>query len=183
MYLFFLFNLIAITNGYYFGEERLCNVDNKEECIDNIVCSWCNITSKNNTMSICKNAGVCSTNFTQENDCLYSDNYKSFCNFYGFLAIVFFLFVMACTTYSLSYVVLQNFEDNNRKKNQCTLIITISGLVYIPGLILWFTYSKYLVFYLFSLILLSFFTCLFGGARKYINYKHQKNNETYSLIN
>lgn len=177
MYLFLLFNLFAISNGYYFEKDVMCNENIKEDCLNNVICSWCN-TSTNK--SLCKYAAVCASNFTEESNCIYNYNYNSFCNFYEFLEILYFLFVTVCTTYSVSYIVLQNFEDNNRKKNQCALIFTITGLVYIPGFILWFTYSKYLAFYLFSLILISFFTCLFGGARKFI--KNKNKDQYYSTI-
>lgn len=182
MYLFLLFNLFALTNGFYFGEDRMCNQNTKDKCLDSILCSWCNISKNNNTERVCKYASVCLSNFTEESNCIYNDNYDSLCNFFGFMSILTLLFVLSFTSYSVSYVVLQNFENYNREKNSCVVISTITGLIYVPGLILWITFSKYLVFYLFSLILLSFFTCLFGGAKKYIKYKQNK-GQLYSTIN
>jgi hypothetical protein len=153
----------------------------KESCVETFLCKWCNISNNDTYIESCSiSENICLSNFNESSLCIYNNDYKNYCSFLWLFYDLLILFILSVTTYSISYSLISNLS-NQIKNNYLGYIFIITLLINIPAFILWFTYSQYLLFYLFSLILISFFSCVVGSAKKYVKHKNNQQSDYYSL--
>jgi hypothetical protein len=178
-------SLFSFGHSILFNIDTLCEFNQKNSCLNNYYCSWCNVSYITNGTYVyeekCKIADVCENNFNSSSLCLYNKHYEGVCNFYSLLINVLILFVLFGSTYSILYSIITSLSYENKSK-QMSYSIIIGFLINIPAFILWFTNSHYFIFYVFFLILISFLLGITGGTKKYIEYKNDKKSG-YSSIN
>lgn len=182
----YFLSIIGITSSYKFVIDNTCNYKTQDSCIKSYYCSWCNHTNIVNDTEIydlqCSKANVCSKGFNKSSICIYNEHYESICYFYDVLLWFLIIFVLICSTYTISYSILTNVSIENRN-NYSGIAFVIFLLINIPACILWSTQSTYFGFYLMTLILISFLAIITSGTQKYIKYRNNSKKGYYASLN
>lgn len=185
-----LYNANANGLGFTHDISNTCYFFDKDICLENYFCKWCNTTDndikfydnkdKNFKESCSLAENICSSNFNKSSLCQYNEHYKNYCNFFNIFDNLIILFILFASTYSITYSIISNLLIET-KNNNLAYIFIITLLINIPAFILWGTYSHYFLFYMFSLILLSIFSCFASSTQKYIKYKNNQIIDYQSL--
>ena len=186
---FTLISLFYNTNahglGFALDINEVCYDLDKELCLENYFCKWCNNTVQDVNDDIFQEScsaveNICSSNFNESSLCIYNDDYNNYCNFIGIFNNMIILFILFASTYSITYSIISNLSNETRN-NYLAYVFIITLLINIPAFILWGTYSHYFMFYLFSLILLSILSCLAASTKKYVKYRNNQKIQYHSL--
>jgi len=181
-----LFSLFSIGSCNIFYNLDYCNYDSMNSCLDNFICSWCNVSKTINNSEYyiqeCRyNENICSSNFNKSSMCVYQKYYDFSCNFYETLMFCLVIFVLITSSYVIIFSLVKNFSLENRSRF-CGFSLVILLLINIPAFILWTSYSHYFGYYILSLIFISFIACCTNSTKSYIQYR--KTQEVgYDLIN
>ena len=173
--LIFFFALINLSNSIPYDLDTFCDFNNKNTCLDNFICSWCNISKTiNNTeyyIQECRyNENISSSNFNKSSMCTYQ-KYNGFsCNFYKTLMFCSIIFVLITSSYVIIFSLVKNVSLENRDRF-CEFSLFVLLIINIPAFILWTSYSHYLGYYILSLIFVSFVACCTNSTKSYIHYR------------
>lgn len=181
------YNTKAHGIGFGIDVNHACDDLAKDFCLENYFCKWCNVSVDGTPEGIFEEScsvaeNICSSNFNESSLCIYNEDYDNYCRFFSVFYNMIILFILCTSTYSISYSIISNLSENT-KHNNLLYVFIITLLVNIPAFILWGTYSHYFLFYLFSLILISFLSCLGGSTKKYVKYRNDQKKIQYQRLN
>lgn len=174
---------LPIVSGkpHHLEMRSACSTDNRDNCLKDWGCMWCNDTMK------CTEFRVCDFNKSILETCEISDyNYESQCDFFDWLFFCLIIFAFASAVFFLLYTnrkVLESNSTNNILINRIQLLLT--SLIVIPYILLYFFDSMTFYYYLFTIILFSLlYGCCFSSSRRVRDYRHNiRNPEEEKLLN
>ena len=190
---------------------RTCDYDNKDKCLDNWPCMWCNYSDISNitngnlsngygfgygygygsidTYSRCTNVAPCEFNGSNFKNCEYrnEDKYKNECN-----VLSLFLYIMIFIGYYISMIIIygtvnrllisENVSDTGRK----SINTIILGLTTVPLVL--FLFLDLVVFYTIFLCYIILGLCIYCCIKikdkdSDLNIIKAKKDNAYSSIN
>lgn len=171
--LLLIFNLIQISYTEFLG---YCDyILNKEECIENVFCGWCNVTHEINKTFIveesCIYKNTCS-NFFNDTSCIVKEDRYSSCSFIISMANVILVLLYVSLSYTLIYSFQKLLDFNKNKTLSCIIVPSVITVVFVPSFILSYYNSSYFLPYLLALILVTLLACIFSSS-----YIYKKKNE------
>ena len=178
LFVLFLFSYSENTQAKFIDTD-CSKYDNKNDCISEQACSWCNITDvsdDNDTVVIssCKNYLPC----LNDVECIYSDEValNTECVFVSLL-----IFILIVTGFLLTlYLLLQSLKNllnyiDTPDRVKTPVISLVSFIVIVPNLLFFFLNIQYFIYYYVSILITAL--CASGISKIYI-----KKYRNYQLL-
>ena len=183
-----LLDLVSAKNIFYTSCK---DIDNKDDCINEYGCGWCNVSNSNNLTysytNICREIDICPVN-KSDAECVTDYKYYDSLNCFMFSIFAWIIIILGllCQIACISALIYNSglcSEDNNKRRIG---LISLFCAMFITGMVILFQNTHLFTNYFFVMFIICILLILLNitqriRKRNITRYELLANDDSYSI--